>query len=230
MSDKQTSTKMGDWFRNILSCCDREDEEDERPTLQIVCQLTAYFHSAKTCADWPQSGPTDFRREDIRLPGLDPEQQRWIREKAIADAGRTYEHLSPLRASPSGQFADRNHTATLPSYEDFTTPRSAPAPATAPAPAPVPVPPAFTARRTSVGSQALDRVRAHTRKISSSLGKPMGYQAGGKEHGSPYEMRSLMDPSQTHVLQAGKLSGESFSVAGSEEERDSAKGGQNIKF
>ncbi|KAK3073567.1 hypothetical protein LTR53_004719 [Teratosphaeriaceae sp. CCFEE 6253] len=209
MSDKKTSTKMGDWFRNILSCCDREDEEDERPALQI-------------------SGPTDFRREDIRLPGLDPEQQRWIREKAIADAGRMYEHLSPLRASPSGQFADRNHTATLPSYEDFTTPRSAPAPASAPAT--VPVPPVFTARRTSVGSQALDRVRAHTRKISSSLGKPMGYQAVGKEHGSPYEMRSLMDPSQTHVVQAGKLSGESFSVAGSEEERDSAKGGLNIKF
>ncbi|KAK0989905.1 hypothetical protein LTS16_012518 [Friedmanniomyces endolithicus] len=99
------STKMSDWFRNILSCCDRQDEEEERPALQI-------------------SGPTNFRREEIKLPGLDPEQQRWIREKAIADAGRMYEHLSPLRSSPSGQFAaDPRHratTATLPSYEAFT--------------------------------------------------------------------------------------------------------------
>ena len=28
--------KVGDWFRHILSCCDREDEEESRPALQIV--------------------------------------------------------------------------------------------------------------------------------------------------------------------------------------------------
>ncbi|KAK4899937.1 hypothetical protein LTR27_002698 [Elasticomyces elasticus] len=199
MASKTFGTKMGDWFRNVLSCCDRQSEEDEGPALQI-------------------SGPTNFRREDIKLPGLDPEQQRWIREKAIADAGRMYEHLSPLRSSPSGQFADPKNTATLPSYEEFTTPCSAPAPA-----------PTSSVRRTSVGSHALDRVRAHTRKISNSLTKPLGYQTvGGKEHGSPYEMRSLMDPSRTQVISPGKMSGESYSVAGSEEERDSAKGG--LKF
>ncbi|TKA82485.1 hypothetical protein B0A55_02181 [Friedmanniomyces simplex] len=212
---------MGDWFRNVLSCCDREDEEDQRPALQI-------------------SGPTNFRREDIKLPGLDPEQQRWIREKAIADAGRMYEHLSPLRSSPSGQFADPHHTATLPSYEEFTTPR--PAPALAPAST-------SSVRRTSVGSHALDRVRAHTRKISNSLTKPLGgYQAvgvgagglgmgtgmrtggggaGGREYGSPYEMWALMDPSRTQVVggSPGKMSGEGYSVAGSEEEREGGRGG-----
>ncbi|KAK1071866.1 hypothetical protein LTR74_002966 [Friedmanniomyces endolithicus] len=163
------STKMSDWFRNILSCCDRQDEEEERPALQI-------------------SGPTNFRREEIKLPGLDPEQQRWIREKAIADAGRMYEHLSPLRSSPSGQFAaDPRHratTATLPSYEAFTTPVSASAPNPAPngsgAPPHLPATISSSGRRTSVGTHALDRVRAHGRKISSSLSKPLGgYQTSG---------------------------------------------------
>ncbi|KAK0259651.1 hypothetical protein LTS09_005493 [Friedmanniomyces endolithicus] len=222
------STKMSDWFRNILSCCDRQDEEEERPALQIR--------------------PTNFRREEIKLPGLDPEQQRWIREKAIADAGRMYEHLSPLRSSPSGQFAaDPRHratTATLPSYEAFTTPVPAP---------PNPLPPTTASgggtavsagvRRTSVGSHALDRVRAHGRKISSSLSKPLGYQTlglgiggggGGPprgEHGAPYEMRALIDGDGPRRMQSspGKTSGEAYSVAGSEEEggRDLREG---IKF
>ncbi|KAK0786501.1 hypothetical protein LTR59_010707 [Friedmanniomyces endolithicus] len=209
------STKMSDWFRNILSCCDRQDEEEERPALQI-------------------SGPTNFRREEIKLPGLDPEQQRWIREKAIADAGRMYEHLSPLRSSPSGQFAaDPRHratTATLPSYEAFTTPVPAP---------PNPLPPTTASgggtavsagvRRTSVGSHALDRVRAHGRKISSSLSKPLGgYQTLGLprgEHGAPYEMRALIDEGPRGVLgSSGKTSGEAYSVAGSEEE-----GGRDLR-
>ncbi|KAK0793782.1 hypothetical protein LTR02_010822 [Friedmanniomyces endolithicus] len=217
--------KISDWFRNILSCCDRQDEEEERPALQI-------------------SGPTNFRREEIKLPGLDPEQQRWIREKAIADAGRMYEHLSPLRSSPSGQFAadprHRTTTATLPSYEAFTTP----VPAAPPIPTPANLTPGGVTvvssgvRRTSVGSHALDRVRAHGRKISSSLSKPLGgYQTLGVgggvprgEHGSPYEMRALIDEGPGRVLGSpGKTSGDAYSVAGSEEEgmRDLREG---IKF
>ncbi|KAI6878249.1 hypothetical protein KC325_g8740 [Hortaea werneckii] len=55
-NSRSTSDKMGDWIRNILSCCDKT-EEDERPrSLQI-------------------SGPTNFRREDISIAGLDPEQR-----------------------------------------------------------------------------------------------------------------------------------------------------------
>ncbi|KAK0272568.1 hypothetical protein LTR91_006117 [Friedmanniomyces endolithicus] len=209
---KMLRTKMSDWLRNILSCCDREDEEEERPALQI-------------------SRPTNFRREEIKLPGLDPEQQRWIREKAIADAGRMYEHLSPLRSSPSGQFAadPRSHritTATLPSYEQFTTP----VPAAPPIPTPGAPPTTSSVRRTSVGSHALDRVRAHGRKISSSLSKPLGgYQTLGVprgEHGAPYEMRALID--EEGPPRRGKGSGEGYSVAGSEEEgvRDHGEGGK----
>ncbi|KAK3677909.1 hypothetical protein LTR78_002004 [Recurvomyces mirabilis] len=186
MSGKKTGNTMGDWFRNILSCCDKqEEEEEERPALQI-------------------SGPIDFRREDISIPGLDPEQQRWIREKAITDAGRMWDHLQPLRSSPSGQFADPKNTATLPTYEEFTTPRSAPSPtATSPT--------HTQSRRTSVSSNALERVRAHARKVSNTLTKPLGgYQSvaskDSKESGSPYEMRALMDPSRTQVVSPGKMS------------------------
>lgn len=143
-----------------------------------------------------------------------------------------FENLQPLRSSPSGHFADREHhptTATkLPTYEQFTTPRP-----------PSPNPNTSTPPSTYHYTSPLDRVRAHTRKISNSLGvtKPLGYQsvAGG---GSPYEMRSLMDPSvgsRTQMVGAeggspGKMSGESYSVAGSEEERDSAKGGLGLRF
>ncbi|KAK4544829.1 hypothetical protein LTR36_003733 [Oleoguttula mirabilis] len=139
--------------------------------------------------------------------------------EAIADASKMWDHLQPLRSSPSGHFAvDPKDAATPPTYEQFTTPRSAPAPAP------------NTGRRSS-GAQPspLDRVRAHTRKISNSLTKPLGYQAVSRETGGdPYEMRALMDPSRTQVgspLLGGKLSGESFSVAGSEEDRESAQEG-----
>lgn len=82
----------------------------------------------------------------------------------------------------------------------------------------------------------MDSVKAHGRKISETfVGKPLGFSAGGggglRREGNPYEMRSLMDSSRTAVAGAdGKMSGESFSVAGSDEEvvmgdRDSAKGG-----
>ncbi|KAK3707483.1 hypothetical protein LTR37_012125 [Vermiconidia calcicola] len=187
--------KMGDWFRHILSCCDREQEEEERPALQI-------------------SGPTNFRREDISIPGLDPEQQRFIREKAISDAHKMWDHLQPLRSSPS------SHFATPPSYEQFTTPRSPTSPRTYESP--------------------LERVKRHSRKISNTLRTSSG---GGQYHGVPgggdgkYEMRALMDPSRAVSreasegnMQPGKESGESFSASGSERDgvvmmdRDSGKG------
>jgi hypothetical protein len=52
-----------------------------------------------------------------------------------------------------------------------------------------------------------------------------GYHHVGTEKGEgKYEMRSLMDPSETMVMPIGKMSGESFSVGGSEmEDRDSEK-------
>ena len=118
-----------------------------------------------------------------------------------------WSHLQPLRSSPSSQFASPTNPAIiLPSYEDFTTPRSAPSP-----------------------TSRLDRVRAHSRKISNSLTKPLGYHAVEGREDSKYEMRALMDPSRTRVASAGKMSGESFSVAGSEaeaeaEDRDYSKG------
>ena len=68
--------KMGDWFRHILSCCDR-DEEEERPVLQIVSSrhsLRVDSPCAKSTADdGKQGNPTNFRREDISMPGLDAE-------------------------------------------------------------------------------------------------------------------------------------------------------------
>ena len=77
-------------------------------------------------------------------------------------------------------------------------------------------------------------MKRHSRKISNSLTKPLaGYHAVGGGIGvgdARYEMRSLMDPSQTRVASPvvtmeGKLSGESFSVGGSEQEdADSGKG------
>ena len=75
----------------------------------------------------------------------------------------------------------------------------------------------------------LERVRKHSRKISNSLTKSPpfgnGYHHVGLEKGEgKYEMRSLMDPSETVVVPLGKMSGESFSVGGSDiEDRDSGK-------
>ena len=36
-SSESFGSKMGDWLRHVLACCDRDDDgEDERPALQIV--------------------------------------------------------------------------------------------------------------------------------------------------------------------------------------------------
>ena len=77
-------------------------------------------------------------------------------------------------------------------------------------------------------------MKAHSRKISNSLTKPLGYHSVNGSCGegkgldsemSKYEMRALMDPSRTQVTAPGKLSGESFSGEGSDlQDRDSGKG------
>ena len=79
-------------------------------------------------------------------------------------------------------------------------------------------------------------MKRHSRKISNSLTKPLGYPAvnnpaddalAGKGYeDSKYEMRALMEPSHTQMAAApGKLNGESFDVSGSElGDRDSGKG------
>ena len=159
------------------------------------------------------------------MPGLSPTQQAEIREKARADAARMWQNLQPLASSPSTQFAER----PLPTYEQFVTPRPAPAPTpkeTGNSPSPE------SGRRGSHNWG--DSIRAHSRKISDALSKPLGYEKVGRtsREGSPYEMRALMDPSRTVVGGAaqveGKMSADSFSVDGSDGEnvvgeRDSGK-------
>ena len=102
----------------------------------------------------------------------------------------------------------------MPTYEEFTTPRSHASLASTPA------------SRVST----LERVRRHSRKISNSFTKgfacpPGVYHHVGVEGGdAKYEMRALMAPSETVVVPMGKESGDSFSVGGSEiEDRDSGK-------
>jgi hypothetical protein len=165
------------------------------------------------------------------MPGLSPTQQAEIREKARADAARMWNNLQPLASSPSTQFTER----PLPTFEQFVTPRPAPSPGarlskegTGNSPSPE-----ATGRRGSHNWG--DSIRAHSRKISDALSKPLGgYEKVGRvsREGSPYEMRALMDPSRTVVGGAaqveGKMSADSFSVDGSDGEnvvgeRDSGK-------
>ena len=161
------------------------------------------------------------------MPGLSPTQQAEIREKARADAARMWDNLQPLASSPSTQFAQR----PLPTYEQFVTPRAAPVPASKKDEASASPPPP-EGRRGSHGWG--DSIRAHSRKISDALSKPLGYEKVGRgsREASPYEMRALMDPSRTVVGGAaqveGKMSADSFSVDGSDGEnvvgeRDSGK-------
>jgi hypothetical protein len=173
------------------------------------------------------------------MPGLSPTQQAEIREKARADAAKMWHNLQPLASSPSTQFTER----PLPTYEQFVTPRPAPVPTskeTGNSPSP---------ESGRCGSHNWgDSIRAHSRKISDVLSKPLGYEKvhGGRvsREGSPYEMRALMDPSRTVVggaaqVAEGKMSADSFSVDGSEGEnvvgeRDSGKamgrGGMGTKI
>ena len=172
-----------------------------------------------------QSGPTNFRREDISMPGLSPSQQQEILDKARADAAKMWHNLQPLASSPSTQFTER----PLPTFEQFVTPRPAPVPNSkdglSPSikQSPNAVATGENGRRSSHNWS--DSIRAHSRKISDALSKPLGYEKVGarsSREGSPYEMRSLMDPSRTVVGGAaqveGKMSADSFSVDGSDGE------------
>jgi hypothetical protein len=177
------------------------------------------------------------------MPGLSPEQQQEIREKARADAEKMWKGLQPLASSPSTQFAER----PLPTFDQFVTPRRAPVPGskegnvsnnTSNSPG-VKQSPTITAdgetvngQRNSGGHNWSNSIRVHSRKISDALSKPLGYDKGvrNSREGSPYEMRALMDPSRTAVAGApqGKMSADSFSVDDSEGEamigeRDSGK-------
>ncbi|KAK5165520.1 uncharacterized protein LTR77_009049 [Saxophila tyrrhenica] len=172
-----------------------------------------------------QSAPTNFRREEIRLPGLDEEQQRSLREKARQDAQKLYPGLQPLRSSPSGHFA--SPTDTLPSYEDFTTPRPSPA---------IPSPGLRESR-------LMEGIKRHSRKLSNSLTDRLGGLGSGGFGGadglglgredSKYEMRALMEPSRSRVvspLPGPKMSGESYGSSESERERAVKAVGTGVKI
>lgn len=142
-----------------------------------------------------------------------------------------WRNLQPLASSPSTQFAER----PMPTFEQFVTPRPAPVPGVKDANSPTLKQSPVAAHGERRGSHNWgDSIRAHSRKISDALSKPLGYEKVGRtsREGSPYEMRALMDPSRTVVGGAaqieGKLSADSFSVDGSDGdtpvgERDSGK-------
>jgi hypothetical protein len=175
------------------------------------------------------------------MPGLSPQQQQEIREKARQDAEKMWKGLQPLASSPSTQFAER----PMPSFERFVTPRRAPVPGSKEDDVSNNSPgnkqsPAVTGdgetmnggQRNSGGHNWSNSIRVHSRKISDALSKPLGYDKGvrNSREGSPYEMRALMDQSRTAVGGApqGKMSADSFSVDDSEGEatigeRDSGK-------
>jgi hypothetical protein len=181
------------------------------------------------------------------MPGLSPEQQQEIREKARADAEKMWKGLQPLASSPSTQFAER----PLPNFEQFVTPRRAPVPGSKEddvsnnntnnnnnspgikqSPTVTVDAETMNGQRNSGGHNWSNSIRVHSRKISDALSKPMGWDKGlrNSREGSPYEMRALMDPSRTAVGGAtqGKVSADSFSVDDSEGEamigeRDSGK-------
>lgn len=77
-------------------------------------------------------------------------------------------------------------------------------------------------------------MKRHSRKISNSLTKPLGYHAVSPDaevdlterrvEESKYEMRALMKSSRGRPVSAGKLSSESYENSGSElGERDGGK-------
>lgn len=145
----------------------------------------------------------NFRREDVSITGLTEMQQTTIRDKAKADAREVWQTLQPLRSSPSGTFADRPGP---PPYEEFSEKH--------------PYGPGIlgsVGRRQNRESR-LDRVKAHSRKISASLVRPRAF-SGLDRDDSRHELKGLMCDEVLYV-NAAKSSTESLSVSGSEEERD----------
>lgn len=147
-------------------------------------------------------------------------RQQFIRDKAVADARKMWAHLQPLRSSPSGQFASPTSPSPIRvSYEEFTVPRPAPQ----------------GHRRTTSGQRLAENLREHRRRLSNSLKSPLGaYQpvsgggGGVVREDSKHEMRGLVMGSQGTQVQAGKLSGESDSVGGSEFGKDGVLVGGKI--
>lgn len=85
-----------------------------------------------------------------------------------------------------------------------------------------PTTPLSKASHGSALDSTLEKVKRHSRKISNSIKGPNfggAYHPVGSEKGEGrYEMRSLMDPSESRVVDH-RVSGESFSVGGSELEQ-----------
>lgn len=131
-------------------------------------------------------------------------QQNCIRDQAKADAKEIWETLQPLRSSPSGSFAERPES---PAHEDQTSSSSS----SIHGPGLL----GSVAKRRNRDSR-LDRMKAHSRRVSASLSKPFTCM----EHDdSRHELKGLMCDEVLYV-NAAKVSTESFSVVGSEEEKD----------
>lgn len=186
----------------MFLCCgssDASDDEDEYPRkpLQI-------------------SSPTNFRRHEINIIGLDPELQDRYRRKQQEDAIAMFNDLRPLQSSPSSQFAERPATATRLTYEQFTQPRAAPS---------------------RLSLSAGQRVVSHARKLSETLTGSRKHSAGGGLVGEEdVEMRRLMEGSRTDVsgvappsdvggIKRGQARGYKMSEESLDSRDDSAKGG-----
>lgn len=143
-----------------------------------------------------------------------------------------FAHLQPLASSPSGTFATR--PGPFPTEEQFTTPRAAPTPAIN----------ISTLSSTSTTARLDRALRTHTRKISDSLKRELGFShtpshgdgaaaaaAAGRygEIGSPVEMRSLVqhepERGRARGIVVGKFNEESGSAVDSDDtDQDSGKG------
>ncbi|KAF2723935.1 hypothetical protein K431DRAFT_292230 [Polychaeton citri CBS 116435] len=212
--------KTANWTRWVLSCCDRHDDEDDSPRLvihfrQMPLQLTMPF----------QSEPSNFRREDISLPGLTEYQYSSIREKAITDAGRMYETLHPLRSNPNSANnlftygRPPNRSPSLPPYRDVS---------------PSGRPQARSASALHLSSPTprqgrLDKIRKHSRKISDSLASSLSIAPCDDDRGK-YKNCSNID-CEMRAMAPRKLSHESDSteLSRSDIDHDSAVAGMRIK-
>ncbi|KXT00496.1 hypothetical protein AC578_4083 [Pseudocercospora eumusae] len=168
------------------------------------------------------SAPTDFRREEMDIPGLTEEQSKMYREKQRRDAERMWNHLQPLRSSPSGTFAERPETA-YPTYEAFTQPRAAPKPrrsplhvdtaspthigqaqSTSPSTANSRADSAFHQPQARANPRLTDRVKAHSRRISDSW----NYRRSGSAmdyHQPPFHAASKYDSSSADDVEMARL-------------------------
>ncbi|SMY27414.1 unnamed protein product [Zymoseptoria tritici ST99CH_1A5] len=139
--------KLSACFRGMFLCCTGCDGDEGASSDSSSGGGGAGARRKGSAKTMIISAPTNFRREEIHIAGLTPEQEHLIRQKASSDAQRQWTSLSPLRSLPPESFAERpvkpkissptqltspnstddNKTMTLsPTYEEFTQPRSAP--------------------------------------------------------------------------------------------------------